>query len=152
MSKTKLENNLNELFELPADTASIVESKEARTPEATNVLVNREGRDYTGDIDTDYRYARENLYDLIENGSHALHELVEIAKASEHPRAFEVVASLMKTLTDANKDLLDIQTKVKKLRQEDGTAAGPNNVTNALFVGSTAELQNMLKDNLDSDA
>ena len=151
MSKTKLENNLNELFELPADTASIVESKEARTPEATNQLVTREGRDYTGDIDTDYRYARENLYDLIENGSHALHELVEIAKASEHPRAFEVVASLMKTLTDANKDLLDIQTKVKKLRQEDGTAGGPNNVTNALFVGSTAELQNMLKDNLDSD-
>lgn len=151
MSKTKLENNLNELFELPADTASIVESKEARTPEATNQLVTREGRDYTGDIDTDYRYARENLYDLIENGSHALHELVEIAKASEHPRAFEVVASLMKTLTDANKDLLDIQTKVKKLRQEDGTAGGPNNVTNALFVGSTTELQNMLKDNLDSD-
>ena len=151
MSKTKLENNLNELFELPADTASIVESKEARTPEATNQLVTREGRDYTGDIDTDYRYARENLYDLIENGSHALHELVEIAKASEHPRAFEVVASLMKTLTDANKDLLDIQTKVKKLKQEDGTAGGPNNVTNALFVGSTTELQNMLKDNLDSD-
>lgn len=151
MSKTKLENNLNDLFDLPEDTASIVESKEVRTPEATNQLVNREGRDFTGDIDTDYRYARENLYDLIENGSHALHELVEIAKASEHPRAFEVVASLMKTLTDANKDLLDIQTKVKKLKQEDGVPSGPNNVTNALFVGSTAELQNMLKDNLDSD-
>ena len=151
MSKTKLENNLNDLFDLPEDTASIVESKEVRTPEATNQLVNREGRDFTGDIDTDYRYARENLYDLIENGSHALHELVEIAKASEHPRAFEVVASLMKTLTDANKDLLDIQTKVKKLKQEDGVSSGPNSVTNALFVGSTAELQNMLKDNLDSD-
>ena len=151
MSKTNLENNLNDLFDLPEDTASIVESKEVRTPEATNQLVNREGRDFTGDIDTDYRYARENLYDLIENGSHALHELVEIAKASEHPRAFEVVASLMKTLTDANKDLLDIQTKVKKLKQEDGVPSGPNNVTNALFVGSTAELQNMLKDNLDSD-
>ena len=88
MSKTKLENSLNDLFDLPEDTASIVESKEVRTPEATNELVNREGRDFTGDIDTDYRYARENLYDLIENGSHALHELVEIAKASEHPRAF----------------------------------------------------------------
>ena len=151
VSKTKLENNLNDLFELPADTASIVESKEVRTPEATSQLVNREGRDFTGDIDTDYRYARENLYDLIENGSHALHELVEIAKASEHPRAFEVVASLMKTLTDANKDLLDIQTKVKKLKQDDPATQGPNNVTNALFVGSTTELQNMLKDNLDSD-
>jgi len=116
--------------------------------ETRNELTNREGRDHTGDIDTDYRYARENLYDIIENGSHALHELVEIAKSSEHPRAFEVVASLMKTLTDANKDLLEVQAKVKKLKQEDDVQSGPNNVTNALFVGSTTELQNMLKDNL----
>lgn len=152
MSKTKLESNLNDLFDLPGDTTSISEAKgELVAVEAKNELTNREGRDHTGDIDTDYRYARENLYDIIENGSHALHELVEIAKSSEHPRAFEVVASLMKTLTDANKDLLEVQAKVKKLKQEDGVPSGPNNVTNALFVGSTAELQNMLKDNLDSD-
>ena len=107
--------------------------------------------DLTGDIDTDYKYARENLYEIIENGSHALHEVVEIAKASEHPRAFEVVASLMKTLTEANKDLLEVQAKVKKLKQEE-TIRGPSTVTNALFVGSTTELQNMLKDTLDSDS
>ena len=134
---------------MPEETASIVETKsELVAVQPRNELINREGRDHTGDIDTDYRYARENLYDIIENGSHALHELVEIAKSSEHPRAFEVVASLMKTLTDANKDLLEVQAKVKKLKQEDNVQSGPNNVTNALFVGSTTELQNMLKDNL----
>jgi len=152
VSKTKLESNLNDLFGIPEDTASISEAKgELVSVEPSNELANRQGRDYTGDIDTDYRYARENLYEIIENGSHALHELVEIAKASEHPRAFEVVGSLMKTLTDANKDLLEIQTKVKKLKQEENVQQGPNNVTNALFVGSTAELQNMLKDTLDSN-
>lgn len=141
---TKLEKNLNDLFEIAQDTPSIVENK-------TPAVVSREGGDSSGDIDTDYRYARENLYDIIENGSHALNELVEIAKASEHPRAFEVVASLMKTLTDANKDLLDIQSKVKKLKQDDTVQQGPNNVTNALFVGSTTELQSMLKDKLDNN-
>jgi hypothetical protein len=150
VSKTKLESNLNDLFGMPEDTTSISEAKgELVAVETRNELTNREGRDHTGDIDTDYRYARENLYDIIENGSHALHELVEIAKSSEHPRAFEVVASLMKTLTDANKDLLEVQTKVKKLKQEENVQTGPNNVTNALFVGSTTELQNMLKDSLE---
>lgn len=149
VSKTKLESNLNDLFGMPEETASIADTKsELVAVQPRNELTNREGRDHTGDIDTDYRYARENLYDIIENGSHALHELVEIAKSSEHPRAFEVVASLMKTLTDANKDLLEVQAKVKKLKQEENVHSGPNNVTNALFVGSTTELQNMLKDNL----
>jgi hypothetical protein len=152
VSKTKLESNLNDLFGLPEDTDSISEAK-GELVTSRNELLDRSGRDHTGDIDTDYRYARENLYDIIENGSHALHELVEIAKSSEHPRAFEVVASLMKTLTDANKDLLEVQAKVKKLKQEENsTSRGPNNVTNALFVGSTAELQNMLKDTLESNS
>tara|TARA_B100002019_G_scaffold169533_1_gene146595 strand:- start:1857 stop:2318 length:462 start_codon:yes stop_codon:yes gene_type:complete len=150
VSKTKLESNLNDLFGMSENTTSISEAKgELVAVQPRNELTNREGRDFSGDIDTDYRYARENLYEIIENGSHALHELVEIAKSSEHPRAFEVVASLMKTLTDANKDLLEVQAKVKKLKQEDNIQTGPNNVTNALFVGSTTELQNMLKDNLE---
>jgi len=142
--KTKLEKNLDNLFDLPADSQSIV-SKKADSKQNQPAVVSQDSQ--SRDIETDYKYARENLYEIIENGSHALNELVEIAKSSEHPRAFEVVASLMKTLTDANKDLLDIQSKVKKLKTDD-VQQGPNNVTNALFVGSTAELQNMLKDNL----
>lgn len=145
VSKTNLEKNLNDLFEMAEDTPSITDVKQDFLPAERVTLPST---DSTGDIDTDYKYARENLYEIIENGSHALHELVEIAKASEHPRAFEVVASLMKTLTEANKDLLEVQAKVKKLKQEE-TVKGPNNVTNALFIGSTTELQNMLKDTLD---
>ena len=143
--KTKLEKNLDDLFDLPSDSQSIVSKKADSDKQNQAAVVSQDNQ--SRDIETDYKYARENLYEIIENGSHALNELVEIAKSSEHPRAFEVVASLMKTLTDANKDLLDIQSKVKKLKTDD-VQTGPNNVTNALFVGSTAELQNMLKDNL----
>ena len=143
--KTKLEKNLDDLFDIPATTTSISQSKKDLVQMSTKDI---EG-DATRDIETDYKYARENLYEIIENGSHALNELVEIAKSSEHPRAFEVVASLMKTLTDANKDLLEIQSKVKKLKQDDETQKGPNNVTNALFVGSTTDLQNMLKNGIE---
>jgi len=143
--KTKLEKNLDDLFDLPIDSQSIVSTKADSLKTNTPAVVSKDNQ--SRDIETDYKYARENLYEIIENGSHAIHERAEIAKSSEHPRAFEVVASLMKTLTDANKDLLDIQSKVKKLKTDD-IQQGPNNVTNALFVGSTAELQNMLKDNL----
>ena len=96
------------------------------------------------DVDNDYKYARENLYGVIEKGTDALDSLLDLAKASEHPRAFEVVAQLTKTLVDANKDLLDIQKKVKDLKKEDDDKQQPQNVTNALFVGSTAELQKMI--------
>lgn len=95
-------------------------------------------------IDNDFRYARENLYGIIEKGSDALDELVELAKQSQSPRAFEIVSQMVKTLTDSNKDLLELQRKNKLLKQEE--QKGPNNVTNALFVGNTAELQKLLKD------
>jgi len=97
----------------------------------------------TQEIDSDYKYARENLYGVIEKGTEALDTLIELAKASEHPRAFEVVSQLTKTLVDANKDLLDIQKKVKDLKKTEEKEA-PKNVTNALFVGSTAELQKLV--------
>lgn len=134
--KTKLEKNFEEIFNLP-ESEPLSESKPP-------ICVDQEKVD-NPDIDTDYKYARENLYSIIENGSDALNTLVEIARASEHPRAFEVVASLMKTLTDANKDLLEIQSKVKKLKEENTKKDGPQNVTNALFVGSTSELQQLIK-------
>jgi hypothetical protein len=94
------------------------------------------------DIASDYDFARQNLYDVIGKGNEALDYLLELAKASEHPRAFEVVGQLTKTLIDANTNLLDIQKKVKELTKTDS----PQNVTNALFVGSTSELQKLLKD------
>ena len=99
---------------------------------------------YDDDISKDYRYARENLYDVIERGTEALDYLLELAKASEHPRAYEVVGTLTKTLVDANKDLLEIQKKVRDLQAEDKKET-PQHVTYALFHGSTADLQKLIK-------
>ena len=94
------------------------------------------------DSETDFQYARENLYNLIEKGTDGLEELLEIAKQSEHPRAFEVVQQTIGQLTTTNKELLNLHKTKKDMRTEKG---GPTSVNNNLFVGSTAELQKMLK-------
>jgi len=135
MKKSTMAENFEEIFNLPP--AEIEDSK--------NISVYNSA-DKEQDIETDYQYARENLYKVIESGSGALDELVELAKQSQSPRAFEIVGQLVKTLTDANKDLLEVQKKVKDLKREE-KSKGPNNVTNALFVGNTTDLQKMLKDN-----
>ena len=127
--KNNVTNNLNDVFEVGTDLVEVEKEK-------TSVSVPQ-------DVDNDYKYARENLYGVIEKSTDALDNLIDLAKAREHPRAFEVVAQLTKTLVDANKDLLDIQKKVKDLKRED-KRENPKNVTNALFVGSTAELQKMI--------
>lgn len=132
--KNIVTDNLNEIFDVESE---LVDDK--KPP-----IVREERPDLPDDIAKDYTYARENLYDVIEKGTSALDELVHLAKDSEHPRAFEVVSQLTKTLVDANKDLLEIQKKVKSLRKED-EQKGPNSVTNALFVGSTSELQKLIK-------
>ena len=94
------------------------------------------------DEDADFQYARENMYNLIERGTDGLEELLEIAKQSEHPRAFEVVQQTIGQLTTTNKELLNLHKTKKDIKAE----KGPTNVTNALFVGSTAELQKLLKE------
>lgn len=132
--KNIVTDNLNEIFDVESELVDDVNPP----------IVRKQRDDLPDDIAKDYTYARENLYDVIEKGTSALDELVHLAKASEHPRAFEVVSQLTKTLVDANKDLLEIQKKVKSLRKED-EQKGPNSVTNALFVGSTSELQKLIK-------
>ena len=97
------------------------------------------------EVEDDYDYARKNLRDLIDSGMGDLNTVMDIARQSESPRAFEVATNLMKTLTDTNKDLLELAKKKKELTQEKNT----QNVTNALFVGSTTELQKMIKNNKD---
>jgi len=94
------------------------------------------------DDDIDYNYARENYYNLIERNQDAVEEMLEIAKQSEHPRAFEVVGQLIKSGLDANKELMSLHKTKKELSIE---KSGGVNVNNAVFVGSTAELQKLLK-------
>lgn len=95
------------------------------------------------EIDREYLYTKSNLHTVIDRGTEALEEMLMIAKQSEQPRAFEVVSGLIKTIADANKDLLELKNKQKTLKGEKAAARVTNN---ALFVGSTAELQKMLKD------
>jgi len=95
------------------------------------------------DIDNDYKYQRQNFYSLIERGQDAIDGILEIAKESEHPRTYEVAGQLIKSVAEVTEKLGDLQEKMKKLKDVPNNA--PKNVTNALFVGSTAELQKMLK-------
>ena len=99
------------------------------------------------DSDKDYEYTRENLYALIKKGQDALDNILEIAQEGQHPRAFEVAGQLIKNVSDVADKLIDLQHKMKDLDKE--VKGGPTNVTNALFVGSTAELQKLLKTGFD---
>ena len=98
------------------------------------------------DIDKDYEYTRGNLYSIIEKGQEAINGILELAQESEMPRAYEVAGQLIKSVSDATDKLMDLQKKVKDVNKEE-ESKGPTTVNNALFVGSTAELQKLLKQN-----
>ena len=99
------------------------------------------------DIENDYKYQRENFYNLVERGSDAIDGILELAKEGEHPRAYEVAGQLIKNVAEVTEKLGDLQEKMRRLKEVPSNA--PKNVTNALFVGSTKELQKMLKDKLE---
>jgi hypothetical protein len=95
-------------------------------------------------VQDDFDYARENLIDVMSKGQEALFDLMDVARQSQHPRAYEVLSTMMNTMIGASKDLLALQAQKKKLLEEDPTANNQQ-ITNNLFVGSTAELQKMLE-------
>ena len=96
------------------------------------------------DIEKDYEYTRANLYSLIEKGQEAINGIMELAGEGASPRAYEVAGQLIKSVADTTDKLIDLQKKVKEV--EEDTVKTTNNVTNnAVFVGSTSELQKMLK-------
>ena len=90
----------------------------------------------------DYEYSRDTYYDLIEKGRESLELMIEVARESEHPRAFEVLSGMIKGIADVNDKLMDLNKKQKELQKEDKPAESTTN--NNLFVGSTTELQRML--------
>jgi len=96
------------------------------------------------DADVGYKYSRENFYSLVERGQDAVDGILELARESEHPRTYEVAGQLIKTVAEVAEKLTDLQEKMKRLKEVPDHA--PKNVTNALFIGSTKELQNLLKD------
>ena len=95
----------------------------------------------SGDLDKDYQYARENLYNLIERGNDALEGILELAKEMEHPRAYEVASGLIKNVSETTMELLRMQKELKLMKEGESPKTNVNN----LYVGSTAELQEMLK-------
>ena len=97
------------------------------------------------DVERDYEYTRGNLYSIIEKGQEAINGILDVAEQSDMPRAYEVAGQLIKSVSDATDKLMDLQKKLKDVNKEEETK-GPTNVTNALFVGSTADLQKMLKE------
>ena len=96
-------------------------------------------------VEDDAEFARQNLRDLIEKGNDAAEHIISVAKQSDHPRAFEVVAGMLKNLSDMNKDLLEIQKRKQDLQPK--VTQNNINVDKAVFVGSTAELLKQLKGN-----
>ena len=129
----EIDKNLDNILEIAENLPKVTRGVPPRVmPEINGV-----------EEDTDFRYTRENLYNLLERGQDAVEELLEIAKQSEHPRAFEVVGQLIGKLTETNKELMGLHKTKKELSIE--KSGGDVNVNNAVFVGSTAELQKLLK-------
>ena len=95
--------------------------------------------------ENDFEYQRQNFYQLVERGQDAIDGILELAKESETPRSYEVAGNMIKQVADVTEKLGELQLKMQKLKEVPSNA--PKNVTNALFVGSTAELQKMLKGN-----
>jgi hypothetical protein len=98
-------------------------------------------------IDDDAEFARQNIRELIQKGNDAVEGILHVAKESEHPRAYEVAANLIKNLSDLNKDLMEIQKRKKDLAPQEYKNSGNINVDKAVFVGSTTELVKFLKNN-----
>jgi hypothetical protein len=132
MKMTKNYENLDEAFNVETE---IVSTKN-QPIEIIKKLENNKD-----DIEKDYEYTRGNLYSIIEKGQEAINGILELAQESEMPRAYEVAGQLIKSVADATDKLMDLQKKLKDVKEES------TSVTNALFVGSTAELSKLLKQN-----
>ena len=117
----------------------VVDEEESPIAKKESKAVEKDKKDST----RDYEYTRGNLYSLIEKGQEALDSIMEVAQEGQQPRAFQVVSQLIKNVADTTDKLVDLQQKMKNLEAED--PKGPSTVNNALFVGSTAELQKLLK-------
>ena len=132
--------NLDDTFDI--ESTIVPAEKVGITPEQ------KPDRLTKNDIEKDYEYTRGNLYSIIEKGQEAINGILELAQESEMPRAYEVAGQLIKNVADATDKLMTLQQKLKDV-EEEKVSKGPTTVNNALFVGSTAELQKLLKNNTD---
>jgi hypothetical protein len=135
MKMTKKFDKLNETFNVDGEIVPVESEAIIEKIETISTVVD--------DIKKDYDYTRGNLYSIIEKGQEAINGILELAQESEMPRAYEVAGQLIKNVADATDKLMDLQKKLKDIEEE--KQKGPTTVNNALFVGSTAELAKLLK-------
>ena len=135
---SKLEDKVNEILGIEK-----TEPKKEIVKQEFKPAVPRKEDNNKADVDNDYKYSRENYYNLIERGQEAIEGILDIAREGQHPRAYEVAGQLIGQVATTVDKLQDLQKKLKDLKELPKTAN--NNIKNALFVGSTAELQKMLK-------
>ena len=128
---SKVDQKLDELLDIKAE---IVRAEKNLPTVSSN----------TQDQGNDYKYSREIFYNLVERGQDAIEGILDIAKESEHPRVYEVAGQLIKTVGETTEKLIDLQAKMKQLDKDHNV---PDKVQNNLFVGSSAELQKLLKNN-----
>ena len=141
---SSIDDKLNEVLNIADE---VLEKKEEKNPLE---IVNEPPKPVAPenvDVDTDFETGRNELYKMLEKGNTAIDGILNLAKEGEHPRAYEVAGQLIKTQSEIAQNLLDLQDKLKKIK--DVKELGPKNVTNALFVGSTTELQKLIKKNKD---
>ena len=139
MKMTKQFDELNDEFNVSADVVQ---------PEVVKDKIEKV-RESVDDVKKDYEYTRGNLYSIIEKGQEAINGILELAQESEMPRAYEVAGQLIKNVADATDKLMKLQKELKDVNEE--STKGPTNVTNALFVGSTADLAKLLKSESQKD-
>jgi len=156
MAKKTVDERLNAEIEIAEDIIDEFEHPNEPAIDETRIVNARRERGLAprttidsnpevGNLDDDYEYARSNLYNLIDRGNDALEGILELAKEMEHPRAYEVASGLIKNVSDTTMELLKMQKELQNMKgiQADGSSGGTTN--NNLFVGSTTELQKMLK-------
>ena len=134
---SKIDDKLNEVLGIAEETNELEVIQNEKKELTISVPEDK-------DPDIDFETGRKNLYNLLDKGNEAIDGILGLAKEGEHPRAYEVAGQLIKTVSEVSQNLLDLQDKLKKIK--DIPDKGPKNVTNALFVGSTTELQKMLKE------
>lgn len=138
---SKLDDKVNEILGIESTEKPALES----IVKIDNPPVPRIKDNNKADIDNDYEYSRENYYNLIEKGQQAIEGILEIAKEGQHPRSYEVAGQLITSVANTVDKLQDLQKKLKELKDLPKSASPQ--IKNALFVGSTKELQQMLKNN-----
>jgi uncharacterized protein YicC (UPF0701 family) len=133
---SNLDKNMSEIFDItPIE-------KQEKLP-ATIQKIPSENPNLDQDLNDAYQQSKENLQEIIDQGKEAMEDMLEIARASEHPRAFEVYSTILKNVVDANKELINMQKQMREMNGKRET--NTTSIDKAIFVGSTAELSKLLK-------